>query len=739
LSDINFFEVRIIMSGRLACLISLSLLLVIVSSVRADSNLVAHYEFSAEGDYSDSVPDGAAGQPQGDAQVIWDDERDSYVLSLDGDGDYVFYESEWHRLVADAITVAAWIKTDSLGSYDGIVGLGYAWRLYGGQDGNVIFQIMDTTPESTVVGTTDVNDGLWHHVAGSFDGAQYNLYVDGKLEATVATSGSISAGTAYYGCIGAHYKKNDERDPRRFFGGLIDDVRIYDRILSESEIHYIFTFKPGMASVPNPADGQTEVDRNVVLRWLPAETAVQHDVYFGADFNDVNDADPADTTGIYRGRQDEAFYNPDEILKWETTYYWRIDEVNDTNPNSPWIGSVWNFTVGNYLVVDDFESYNAVRENQIWYAWKDGLGIGIIEVPPFTTGNSTGSIVGDETTISYTEETIVHGGSQSMPYWYNNNKEYFAKYSEAEMTLSYPRDWTEEEVVELSLWFIGRPAYVGSFTEGPADTYTMTGSGTDIWGVSDEFHFAFKMLSGPGSIIAKVESVENTNDWAKAGVMIRELLDEGSKHAMMAVTPDNGVWFGWRNEESKDSSSLKQDAITAPYWVKLERDISGNFRAYHSSNGATWQALGAAQNIQMNKDVYIGLALSSHDDDLTCEAVFSNVTISGMVGPQWTNQDIGIESNDPEPMYLAISNIAGEPVVVYNEDPNAATMDSWTEWRIPLQNFADKGIDLTDVDRVGIGFGTKGNMTTPGGSGKMFFDDIRLYRSRPEPEPEPEQ
>ena len=713
-------------------------LILMVSSVRADSNLVAHYEFSAEGDYSDSVPDGAAGLPQGDAQVIWDDERDSYVLSLDGDGDYVFYESEWHRLVTDAITVAAWIKTDSLGSYDVIVGLGYAWRLYGGEDGNIIFQIMNTVPEATVVGTTDVNDGLWHHVAGSFDGTQYNLYVDGKLEATVATSGSISAGTAYYGCIGAHYKKDDERDPRRFFEGLIDDVRIYDRILSESEVHYIFTFKPGMASLPNPVDGQTEVDRDIVLTWLPAETAVLHDVYFGADFNDVNDADPADTTGIYRGRQDTAFYNPDEILQWETTYYWRIDEVNDTNPDSPWTGSVWSFTVGNYLVVDDFEDYDA-GNNQIWYYWRDGLGYGAPDDPNSYAGNGTGSLIGEDETWPSFEPIFVHSGVQSMRYLYDNNKEGYAKYSEAEMTLSYLRDWTEEDVIELSLWFIGRPTYVGSFTEGPAGTFTITGSGTDIWGVSDEFHFAFKTLSGPGSIIAKVESVENTNDWVKAGVMIREMLDEDSKHAMMAVTPDNGVWFGWRKEADKDSYSLKQADITAPHWVKLERDISGNFRAYHSSNGSTWQALGAAQNIQMNRDVYIGLALSSHDADLTCRAVFSNVTINGTAGPQWADQDIGIESNDSEPMYVAISNISGEPAVVYNEDPNAATMDSWTEWRIPLQTFADKGIDLKDVDRIAIGFGTKDNITTPGGSGKMFFDDIRLYRSRPEPEPEPEQ
>ena len=723
------------MSRKLIYMILFGFSPLVISSVLADSNPVAHYEFSAEGDYSNSAPDGGEGQPEGDVQVIWDDERDSYVLSLDGDGDYVFFESQWHRLVTDAITVAAWIKTDSLGSYDGVVGLGYAWRLYGGQESNIVFQIMNTAPESTVVGTTDVNDGAWHHVAGSFDGTQYNLYVDGKLEASVATSGPISAGTAYYGCIGAHYKKGDDRDPRRFFGGLIDDVRIYDRILSESEIQQVFTFKPGRASQPEPADKQIEVARDVVLTWLPAETAVLHDVYFGADFNDVNDAGTTDTTGVYRGRQDVTFYTPDETLPWQTTYYWRIDEINDANPDSPWKGNVWSFTVGNYLVVDDFEDYDA-GFNQIWYAWKDGLGyVGWEDIPAYP-GNGTGSAIGEDAIWPSTESILVHSGNQSMRYLYDNNKESCAKYSEAEMTLSYPRDWSEEDVIELSLWFIGRPPYVGGFSEEPAGKYTIIGSGTDIWSSFDEFHFAFKILSGPGAIIAKVDSVENTNDWSKAGVMIRNTLEPGSEHAMMAVTPGNGVWFGWRNTTSKDSYSQKKTGVTAPHWVKIERDISGDFRAYHSANGSTWEVLGVSQNIQMNRDVYIGLALSSHDADSTCEAVFSNVTITGTTGQQWADQDVGITSNDPEPMYVAISNITGEPAVVYNQDPNAATMDTWTEWRIPLQAFAEKGIDLTDVDRIAIGFGTKGNTTIPGGSGKMFIDDIRLYRPQPEPEPE---
>ena len=79
---------------------------------------------------------------------------------------------------------------------------------------------------------------------------------------------------------------------------------------------------------------------------------------------------------------------------------------------------------------------------------------------------------------------------------------------------------------------------------------------------------------------------------------------------------------------------------------------------------------------------------------------------------------------------MAVSNSTGTPAVVINDDPAAAQVDTWTEWVIPLQAFADQGIVLTNVDRIAIGLGTRGNMTIPGGSGKMFFDDIRLYQPR---------
>ena len=299
---------------------------------------------------------------------------------------------------------------------------------------------------------------------------------------------------------------------------------------------------PVRAMGSSPPNGATGTKMTPILKWGAGDSAVSHEVYFGTDANAVAYADK--TSPEYKGTRalgDES-YDPGK-LAWHTTYYWRVDEVNDLNPDSPWVGNLWSFTTGDFLVIDDFEDYDA-GANQIWYSWIDGLGFGAQGTDPYNPGNGTGAAVGDEASPSYTEQTIVHSGRQSMPLAYDNNKQGYAKYSEAELTLIYPRDWTEEGVAELSLWFYGDP------------------------------------------------------------------------------------------------------------------------------------------------------------------------------------------NNSNEPLYVAVSNSAGNPAVVVHDDPAVTTINTWTEWVIPLQAFADQGITLSNVDRIAIGFGTRGNITVPGGSGKMIFDDIRLYRPR---------
>jgi len=495
----------------------------------------------------------------------------------------------------------------------------------------------------------------------------------------------------------------------------------FDAIATYKGEVWSFTTEGAIGS-PDPSNGAVDVKQIPVLTWSPGVYAASHEVYFGTDEDAVKNADTGSPEYKGTGNLGSETFEPVQLL-WDTTYYWRIDEVNSVNPDSPWVGPVWSFTTANFLSVDDFESYNDIDppdlgSNRIFEAWIDGYGI-----------PTNGSLVGNDFP-PYAEQTIVHSGNQSMPLSYDNS----VGYSEATLTLTYPRDWTENGVNTLSIWFRGSPA---GLVEAPAGTYTMSASGADIWGQADEFRYAWKQLSGVGSISAQVLSVENTDPWAKAGLMIRESLAPGSKFAFVFVSPANGCRFQARlttdADAMSDDSVTTLQAIEAPHWVKLERTASGDFNAYNSNDGVTWSPLAwNPRRVLMSPNVYIGIALTSHNVNEMCKAEFSNVQTTGTVTPMmWTHEAIGTTmlSNDAEPMYVALNGSA----VVTHDNPNAAQIDEWTQWNIDLQAF---GINLTNVNTISLGFGDKTNPQA-GGSGAAYFDDIRLLLPLLEPEPEP--
>jgi hypothetical protein len=363
------------------------------------------------------------------------------------------------------------------------------------------------------------------------------LWVDGKQlindwndHGATENSGTIDLVAGQFYTIVMEYYENG--------GGAIAQLSWSSPRTPKQLIQQAALSPPIKARNPNPPNGATDVKQAKILKWTAGDHAVSHQIYFGTDKEALINADtgsPQYKSSIGVGAEK---YDPG-LLEWDTTYFWRVDEVNDTDSNSPWTGHIWSFTTANFHIVDDFEGYDNI--DQIWWAWKDGLGFAPHHNEPAYPGNGTGSTVGNEDTVSYTEETIVHSGRQSMPLSYDNNKQGYSKYSEAKLTLSHPRDWTENEPNVLSLWFHG------------------------------------------------------------------------------------------------DSS------------------------------------------------------------------------------------------NAPERLYVAIANSTGLPVVVYHDDPEAAKTATWTEWIIPLQTFADQGIILTDVTSIAIGMGTRGNLTIPGGSGKIYIDDIQLH------------
>ena len=454
-------------------------------------------------------------------------------------------------------------------------------------------------------------------------------------------------------------------------------------------------------------------------------------MYFGTDRDAVANAGTT-TTGIYRGRLDPNSYTPSEALEWGQSYYWRIDEYNTDMTISE--GRVWGFTVADYLSVEDFESYDDF-DNRIYLTWIDGYGSPSQGIP----GNGTGSTVGN-LRPPYAETVIVHEDLQAMPMDFNNIDLPYR--SEAVRTFDTPQDWTRKDVKSLIIWYRGLPASYGSFSYDPVtDVYTLTARSGDIWGVSDQFRYVYKKLSGAGAIQAKVVAVtEGAAAWTKVGVMIREDLDPNSRHAFMMLTPPGRTALQHRavKAQRSDISYSDEGKITFPFWVKIER-TANTFTGSYSANGSAWIQQPNDENldrdpegmnpatITMNPTVYIGLALCSNNTAATVEAQFSNVTTTGTVTGVWQSRDIGITSNAPEGLYVVLEDSAAQSKAVKHPDPDAVLSSTYQEWNIDLAEFAP--VNLTAVKKLYIGLGDR-DLPTPGGTGSLYVDDVRLYRPR---------
>ena len=473
------------------------------------------------------------------------------ALTFPGNSYVAIHNLSYNDPNSTEVSVCAWVRTsDPNNQYIIAFDRNEYFRLEiagnGAGNGQVGWELMTAGDYQIDYGSdTRVDDGFWHHLCGVFDNGTATVYIDGLPEPSATGGRTFGLGNVRYGFIGANSEATEFNGARGIGTGVtgdLSDVRIYNKALTQDEILQMMRADPLKAWDLRPPSRLVHID-NVPssLTWRAGDNAAQHDVYFGTDEAAVSRADASDTTGVYRGRQAGTSYVPTDELLWGQNYYWRIDEFN--RDGSITKGGIRAIQVADFTVVDNFEAYN-IGENQIWYAWSDGLGYGIPGVPPYSAGNGSGSAVGDDTTGSYTEETIVHEGKHSMPLAYDNNKMGYAMYSEVELTLTAARDWTKNDVGELSIWFYG------------------------------------------------------------------------------------------------------------------------------------------------------------------------------------------LTANAAESMYVVVTGSNGVTAVVNHDNPNAVAIEAWTEWVIPLQKFADQGVNLADVHKLAIGLGTRGNASTPGGAGKMYFDDIMLYRTR---------
>ncbi len=285
---------------------------------------------------------------------------------------------------------------------------------------------------------------------------------------------------------------------------------------------------PYAVGTPYPPNNAVEIEVSPILTWTAGDKAAQHELYFGTSMEAVENAAIGSPEHIATLELGNESYDIG-TLEYNSTYYWRIDEVNDLHPDSPWVGQTWNFTTGNFILIENFENYSDYSPDEVWNTWFDGYS-------DATNGSTAGypdpDFLMDE---HYLENINVHSGRWSMPLFYDNA----VGLSEVTRTLTGSlRNWTQDDVVTLTMWYYGDP------------------------------------------------------------------------------------------------------------------------------------------------------------------------------------------NNSPEPMFVAINDSA----VVTNDDTNAALVTEWTRLDIPLQEFADLGVNLNNVSSITLGFGNKQNPLGGGGAGHVFFDDIRLYR-----------
>ncbi len=311
----------------------------------ADPGLVGWWKF--DGDGSDASGNGRDGTLMGNAD--FKPGHEGQALTLDGDGDY-FTVNGWTGLMSSSpVTVTAWVQTTGNGT-----------MVYWGRNSGtrrVDFRINGGRlrvehGSGNLQGDTTLNDGEWHHVVLAMPAnapisyPEVKLYLDGRddtrdtqdpdLFQLVDHASNVDVTVGY-------------RAPNadRFFPGLIDDVRMYERVLGEAEIADVMELGYlASAHTPVPADGSRLDEVWVNLEWTPGPLAASHNVYFGTSFEDVN----AGAEGTFVGNTATstqvvgvANYPLPEGLVPGTTYYWRVEEVGDGHPESPWHGRVWSF------------------------------------------------------------------------------------------------------------------------------------------------------------------------------------------------------------------------------------------------------------------------------------------------------------------------------------------------------------------------------------------------------------
>ncbi|HUU17109.1 MAG TPA: LamG domain-containing protein [Sedimentisphaerales bacterium] len=683
----------------------------------ADPSLVAWYRFDGNAlDSSGNELHGTEmGNPTYEAGVF------GQAISLDGDGDYVDCGAPPEFDITDYITFTYWIKVVEFDKeWNTVLSRGdNSWRSSRAGLNNFMEAAVDGTTGGYTYGVTPVDDGEWHHVGWVYDGTMNYLYVDGEVDATEASTGQITVSSfpLYIG---------DNSDATgRFWTGLIDDVQIYNRALSQEEVQRVMQASAGafpQAAGPVPADGTLHEDTWVNLSWRAGDFAVSHDVYLGDNFDDVNDG----AEGTFQGNQASTFFvagfpgfaYPDGLVPG-TTYYWRIDEVNDTEPNSPWKGDVWSFSVPpkTAYAPDPADAAEQVDPDAD-LSWTGGFGAKLHTVYFGDNFNDVDNAAGG----------LPQGVTTYSPGTLKLAKTYYWRVDEFDAVETYKGDvWSfttqgavgnpnpangavDVKQTQIISWSPGvfaasHQVYFGADKEAVknADTGSPEYKGTGDLGAES---YDPGKLEWDTTYYWRIDEVNNTNaDSPWTGIL------------WSFTTANFLIVDDFESYNDLDPTDPDSNRIFNAWIDGYDDPTNGSLVGYDNPPFAEQTIVhGGNQSLPLYYDNSVG---------------YSEATLTLTYPRDWTENGVstltiwfrGNSDNAAETLYVALNGSA----IVTNDNPDAAQITAWTEWTIDLQAF---GVNLADVNTIALGLGNKNNPAA-GGSGTMYFDDIRLYPPAP--------
>ncbi|MFH1715753.1 MAG: hypothetical protein ABIF19_00245 [Planctomycetota bacterium] len=509
----------------------------------------------------------------------------------------------------------------------------------------------------------------------------------------------------------------------------IAEVVVYNTDLTEAQIDGIsqwlqanLRMERRTAFAPQPEDGALISDTWVMLRWEPGVFAASHNVYIGDDFDLVNEAAPNDadifvgsTASTFQTVGFPGFPYPNGLVPG-TTYYWRIDEVNAADPNSPWKGEIWSFSVPPKTAYnpDPADGAEFVDPNTT-LSWTPGFDAKLHTVYISTDFDNVNNAAGG----------LPQGAATYAPGPLESEKVYYWRVDEFDAVTTHKGD----------IWSFTTPGAAGNPqpANGAMDvqmnaTLNWTAATT---AVSHDVYF--------GTDKDAVKNATKTSPEYKGNKALgSESYDPGKLawhttcywrvDAVYSTGPVKGLVWAFTTADFilvDDAESYNDIDPPDPNSNRIFDKWIDGFGT--TDNGAL---VGNDLPPYTEQNIVHGGGQSlvyRYDNNLKT----SEATLTLVYPRDWTEEGVaklslwfrGAAANSGERMFVALNG----NVVVYHDNPAATQMSRWTEWVIDLQAFADQGVVLTNVNTITIGIGTK-NSLAAGGTGTMYFDDIRLYQ-----------